>query len=55
MDILKIDQEFHALVDMIASDEMRAKIIFKALQTMQEHPHSTPKLALEIAIQDWAK
>ena len=50
-----IDQEFSSLVEMIASDERRDKIIFQALQTMQEHPHSTPKLALEIVIQDWAK
>ncbi len=55
MDYQEMDQEFTSLVEMIASDEMRVEILFEALQTMQEHPYSTPKLALQIGIQEWAK
>ena len=55
MDYQKMDVEFVSLVEMIANDDMRVEIIFEALKTMQEHPYSTPKLALQVGIQEWAK
>ena len=51
----EMDQEFVDLVEMIANDDMRVEIIFEALKTIQEHPHASPKLALEIGLQEWAK
>lgn len=55
MDYQEMDQDFANLVEMIANDDMRVEIIFEALKTMQEHPYSTPKLALEIGLNEWAK
>ena len=55
MEYQEMDQEFTSLVEMITNDDMRVEILFEALKTMQEHPYSTPKLALEIGLNEWAK
>lgn len=55
MDYQEMDQDFVNLVEMVANDDMRVEILFEALKTMQEHPYSTPKLALEIGLNEWAK
>jgi len=55
MDYQEMDQEFVELVKMITNDDMRVEIIFEALKTMQEHPYSSPKLALEIGLNEWVK
>lgn len=51
----KIDEEFARVVEMVFESDMRVEIIFEALKTMQEHPYSSPRLALEIAIEGWDK
>ena len=51
----EMDQEFVDLVEMIFESDMRVEIIFEALKTIQEHPHASPKLALEIGIREWDK
>ena len=51
----EMDQEFVSLVEMIANDDMRVEILFEALKTMQEHPHASPQLALQIGLNEWAK
>jgi len=51
----EMDQEFVDLVEMIFESDMRVEIIFEALRTIQEHPHASPKLALEIGINEWDK
>ncbi len=55
MDYQEMDQSFADLVEMITKDDMRVKIIFEALKTMQEHSYATPKHALEIGLNEWAK
>ena len=55
MDYQEMDAEFVSLVEMIANDDMRVEIIFEALKTMQEHPYSSPRLALELGILEWDK
>ena len=55
MSYLELDNEFTNLVEMAFESEMRVEIIFEALKTIQEHPHATPKLALEVAINEWDK
>ena len=53
MDYQEMDQEFARIVEMVFESDMRVEIIFEALKTMQEHPHASPKLALEIAMREW--
>ena len=55
MDYKEMDREFVNLVEMVFESEMRVEIIFEALKTIQEHPHASPKLALEIGINEWDK
>jgi len=55
MNYKEIDREFADLVEMVANDDMRVEIIFEALKTMQEHSYASPKLALEIGLNEWAK
>jgi len=55
MSYLEMDNEFADLVEMIFESDMRVEIIFEALKTIQEHPHASPKLALEVAINEWDK
>ncbi|MCP4553506.1 MAG: hypothetical protein GY834_16025 [Bacteroidetes bacterium] len=55
MDYQEMDQNFADLVEMITNDDMRVEIIFEALKTMQEHSYASPKLALEIGLNEWAK
>lgn len=54
MDYQEMDQSFADLVEMITNDDMRVEIIL-ALKTMQEHSYASPKLALEIGLNEWAK
>jgi len=49
----EIDQEFVDLVEMTFESSLPVEIIYEALKTMQEHPHASPKLALEIAMREW--
>ena len=49
----KMDQEFVDLVEMTFESDLRVEIIFEALQTMQNHPQASPKLALEIGMREW--
>lgn len=51
----EMNREFAELVEMIANDDMRVEIIFEALKSMQEHPHASPRLALELGLDEWAK
>ena len=55
MDYQEMDQSFADIVEMVANNDMRVEIIFEALKTMQEHPYSTPRLALEIGLSEWDK
>ena len=55
MDYNEMDREFADLVEMIANDDMRVEILFEALSTMQKHPYTSPKLALQIGLNEWAK
>ena len=40
---------------MIANDDMRVEIIFKAHKSRQRHSHATSQLALQIGLNEWAK
>ena len=55
MDYKEMDQEFADLVEMIFESDMRVEIIFEALQTMQNHPQASPKLALQVGMSEWDK
>ena len=55
MDYKEMDREFVELIDMICNDDMRVEVFFEALKTMQEHPMASPKLALQIGMQEWMK
>ena len=55
MDYQEMDQEFARVVEMVFESDMRVEIIFEALKTMQEHPYSSPRLALELGILEWEK
>ncbi len=55
MSYQEMDTEFADLVEMAFESDMRVEIIFEALKTMQEHPHASPKLALEIGMREWDK
>jgi hypothetical protein len=55
MSYLEMDNEFADLVEMAFESDLRVEIIFEALKTIQEHPHASPKLALEIGLNEWAK
>ena len=50
-----MDQEFTSYVEMAFESDERVKIIFEALANMQDHPYASPKLALQIAIEDLSK
>ena len=51
----EMDQEFTSYVEMAIESDERVKIIFEALANMQDHPYASPKLALQIAIEDLSK
>ena len=51
----EMDTEFADLVEMIFESDLRVEIIFEALQTMQNHPQASPKLALQVGISEWDK
>jgi hypothetical protein len=53
MDYQEMDNEFADLVEMAFESDLRVEIIFEALKTIQEHPHASPKLALEIGMREW--
>ena len=55
MDYQEMDNEFVNLVEIAFESDMRVEIIFEALKTIQEHPHASPKLALEIGLSEWDK
>ena len=55
MDYQEMDTEFADLVEMIFESDLRVEILFEALKTMQEHSYASPKLALEIGLNEWAK
>ena len=55
MDYQEMEQDFANLVEMITNDDMRVEIIFEDIKTMQEHSYASPKLALEIGLNEWAK
>ena len=55
MDYQEMDTEFANLVEIAFESEMRVEIIFEALRTIQDHPHASPKLALEIGLSEWDK
>jgi hypothetical protein len=55
MDYQEMDQEFARVVEMVFESNMRVEVIFEALKTIQEHPYSSPKLALEIGLNEWDK
>ena len=55
MDYQEMDTEFANLVEIAFESEMRVEIIFEALRTIQDHPHASPKLALEVGINEWDK
>jgi len=55
MDYQEMDNEFANLVEIAFESDMRVEIIFEALKTIQEHPHASPKLALEIGLSEWDK
>jgi len=55
MDYQEMDTEFAELVEMVFESDLRVEILFEALKTMQEHSYASPKLALEIGLNEWAK
>lgn len=55
MDYQEMDNGFAKLVERATKSEMSVEIIFEALKTIQEHPYSSPKLALEIGLSEWDK
>jgi len=51
-----MDSEFVQLVQTVLKSELAVEIIYDALKEMKNFSDSTsPKLALQIAIQDWEK
>ena len=48
----EMDQEFADLVEMTFESGLPVEIIYEALKTMQEHPHASPKLALQVGISE---
>jgi hypothetical protein len=55
MDYKEMDQEFAQLVKRTFKSGMEVEIIFEALATMQSHPYASPKLALQIGLNEWDK
>ena len=49
----EMDQEFVDLVEMTFESDLRVEVIFEALQIMQNHPHASPLLCLQIAASEW--
>jgi hypothetical protein len=55
MDYNEMDQEFAQLVKRVFDSGMEVEVIFEALATMQSHPHASPKLALQVGLNEWDK
>jgi hypothetical protein len=55
MDYQEMDTEFAELVEMVFESDLRVEILFEALKTMQEHSYASPKLALQVGINEWDK
>lgn len=55
MDYTEMDQEFADLVKRAYDSQMEVEVVFEALKTMQLHPQATPKLALQIGLNEWDK
>ena len=55
MDYQEMDTEFAELVEMVFESDLRVEILFEALKTMQEHSYDSPKLALQVGINEWDK
>ena len=55
MDYNEMDQEFAQLVKRTFESGMEVEVLFEALATMQLHPHASPKLALQIGLNEWDK
>ena len=55
MDYQEMDTEFAELVEMVFESDLRVEILFEALKTMQEHPMASPKLALQVGLNEWDK
>jgi hypothetical protein len=45
--------EFCELVQRIEDSGLNAEVIAEALNTMQNHPHASPMLCLQIAASEW--
>ena len=45
--------EFCELVQRIEDSGLNAEVIAEALNTMQNHPHASPLLCLQIAASEW--
>jgi len=45
--------EFCELVQRIEDSGLNAEVIAEALTTMQNHPHASPFLCLQIAASEW--
>lgn len=45
--------EFCELVQRIEDSGLNAEIIAEALTTMQNHPHASPLLCLQVAASEW--
>ena len=55
MDYNEMDQEFAQLVKRAFDSGMEVEVIFEALNTMREHPMASPKLALQVGLNEWDK
>jgi len=54
MDLGKtLTPEFCNLVQRIEDSGLNAEVIASALLLMQEHPHASPQLVLQLAARDW--
>jgi hypothetical protein len=51
----EMDREFVELIEMICNDDMRVEVLYEALKTMRDHSYASPKLALQIGMQEWMK
>jgi hypothetical protein len=48
-----ISPKFARLVSDTARWGMEAEVMMSALTIMQQHPHATPELCLELACREW--
>ena len=53
MNYNEIDQEFTQLVKRVFDSGMEVEVLFEALAIMQSHPQASPKLALQIGLNEW--